>query len=87
MSSCKESLFDLLPLERRDLGIGSDSFRLMGAWLGAGAGGGAGRLHQTRRSPAVSSVEQSLEMEMSVTQLECSVRGELMGQPDTASQI
>ena len=88
MSSCKESLFDLLPLERRDLGMGSDSFRLMGAWLlRAGAGGGAGRLHQTRRSPAVSSVEQSEEMEMSVTQLECSVRGELMGQPDTASQI
>ena len=76
----------MLPLERRDLGIGSDSFRLIGAWL-LGAGGGAGRLHQTRRSPAVSSVEQSLEMEMSVTQLECSVRGELMGQPVTASQI
>ena len=64
-----------------------DPQAVAGAGWRAGAGGGAGRLHQTRRSPAVSSVEQSEEMEMSVTQLACSVRGELMGQPVTASQI
>ena len=78
----------LLPLERRDLGMGSESFLLMGWWWPEGvAGGGAGRLHQTSLSPAVSSVEQSEEMEMSVTHEECSDSGELMLAPDTASQI
>ena len=51
------------------------------------AGGGAGRLHQTSLSPAVRRVEQSEEMEMSVTHEECSDSGELMLAPDTASQI
>ena len=46
-----------------------------------------GRLHQTRRSPAVSSVEQSEEMEISVTQEECRDSGELILAPDTESQI
>ena len=51
------------------------------------AGGGAGRLHQTSLSPAVRRVEQSEEIEMSVTQEEWSDSGELMLAPDTASQI
>ena len=42
-------------------------------------------LHQTIRSPAVRRVEQSEEMERSVTQLEWRERGELMGDPVTAS--
>ena len=76
---------DLLPLDLLDLGMGSESFLLAGNC--AGVGGGGGMDHQTNLSPAVRRVEQSEEMEMSVTQLECSVRGELMGQPVTASQI
>ena len=59
----------LLPLDLLDLGIGSDSFLLL-AIEGGGTTVGLGRLHQTRRSPAVSKVEQSEEMETSVTQLE-----------------
>ena len=43
-------------------------------------------LHQTSLSPAVRRVEQSEEMERSVTQLEWRVRGELMGIPVKASQ-
>ena len=84
MSSCRESLFDLLPLDLLDLGMGSESFLLAGRWRQGGAG--AGMLHQTSLSPAVSRVEQSEEMERSVTQLEWRVRGELMGDPVTASQ-
>ena len=83
MSSCRESLLDLLPLDLLDLGMGRESFLLAGRWQG---GGGAGMLHQTSLSPAVRRVEQSEEMERSVTQLEWSVRGELMGDPVTASQ-
>ena len=86
MSSCRESLFDLLPLDLLDLGMGRDSFLLAGRWWEAGAGGGGGMLHQTSLSPAVRRVEQSEEMERSVTQLEWSERGELMGDPVTASQ-
>ena len=100
MSSCMESLLDLkiilmhkqipfllvsylLPLDLLDLGIGSESFLLAGVWVG---GGGGGRLHQTNLSPAVKRVEQSLEMETSVTQLEWSDMGELILAPLTASQ-
>ena len=86
MSSCRESLFDLLPLDLLDLGMGRDSFLLAGRWWEDGAGGGGGMLHQTSLSPAVRRVEQSEEMERSVTQLEWSERGELMGDPVTASQ-
>ena len=43
-------------------------------------------LHHTSLSPAVRRVEQSEEMERSVTQVEWRVRGELMGLPVTASQ-
>ena len=86
MSSCRESLLDLEPLDLRDLGMGSESFLLAGAW-GVWEGGGQGRLHQISLSPAVSSVEQSEEMAMSVTQVEWRVRGELILAPDTASQI
>ena len=46
-----------------------------------------GRLHQTNLSPAVRSVEQSEEMETSVTQLEWRLMGELRLRPVTASQI
>ena len=84
MSSWRESLLDLLPLDLLDLGMGSESFLLAGRWWQGG--GGAGILHQTSLSPAVRRVEQSEEMERSVTQLEWSVRGELMGEPVTASQ-
>ena len=84
MSSCRESLLDLLPLDLLDLGIGSESFLLAGSR--GGEGGGGGMLHQTSLSPAVRRVEQSEEMERSVTQLEWRVRGELMGDPVTASQ-
>ena len=86
MSSCRESLLDLLPLDLLDLGMGSESFLLAGRWWEAGGRGGGGMLHQTSLSPAVRRVEQSEEMERSVTQLEWSVRGELMGEPVTASQ-
>ena len=51
------------------------------------AGGGAGSDHQTSLSPAVRRVEQSEEMEMSVTQEECRDSGELILAPDTESQI
>jgi len=68
-SSWPESLLDLLPQDLLALGIGSDSFLLL-AIEGGGTTVGLGRLHQTRRSPAVSKVEQSEEMETSVTQLE-----------------
>ena len=84
MSSCRESLLDLLPLDLLDLGMGRESFLLAGRWW-EGRGGG-GMLHQTSLSPAVRRVEQSEEMERSVTQLEWRVRGELMGIPVTASQ-
>ena len=86
MSSCRESLLDLEPLDLRDLGMGSESFLLAGVWV-VWEGGGQGRLHQISLSPAVSSVEQSEEMAMSVTQVEWRVRGELILAPDTASQI
>ena len=86
MSSCRESLFDLLPLDLLDLGMGSESFLLAGRWCEEGGGGGGGMLHQTSLSPAVRRVEQSEEMERSVTQLEWRVRGELIGDPVTASQ-
>ena len=89
MSSCRESLLDLEPLDLRDLGMGSESFLLAGVWVVwvVWEGGGQGRLHQISLSPAVSSVEQSEEMAMSVTQVEWRVRGELILAPDTASQI
>ena len=76
----------LLPLDLLDLGMGRDSFLL--AWFRwGGVGGGVGRLHQTNLSPAVRSVEQSEEMETSVTQLEWRLMGELRLRPVTASQI
>ena len=84
MSSWRESLLDLLPLDLRDLGMGSESFLLAGNC--AGVGGGGGMDHQTNLSPAVRRVEQSEEMERSVTQVEWRERGELMGQPVTVSQ-
>ena len=51
----------LLPLLRRALGKGNESFLRRGADVegGVGAGAAGGRDHQTRRSPAVSRVEQS----------------------------
>ena len=68
--------------------MGSESFLRMGVcWPEGVAGGGAGRLHQTSLSPAVRRVEQSEEMQMSVTQEEWSDSGELMLSPDTAFQI
>ena len=51
----------LLPLLRRALGKGNESFLRRGADVegGVGAGAAGGRDHQTSRSPAVSRVEQS----------------------------
>ena len=51
----------LLPLLRRALGKGNESFLRRGAAVegGVGVGAAGGRDHQTSRSPAVSRVEQS----------------------------
>ena len=76
---------DLLPLDLLALGMGRDSFLLLCA--GGGTRVGLGRLHHTRRSPAVSRVEQSEEMQTSVTQLEWRGRGEEREAPVMASQI
>ena len=40
MSSCRESLLDLLPLDLLDLGMGSESFLLAGRWRQGGEGRG-----------------------------------------------
>ena len=76
----------LPPLDLLDLGIGKDSFLLL-LLRGGGAVVGLGRLHQTRRSPAVRRVEQSEEIQTSVTQLECRGSGGERDAPVTASQI
>ena len=76
----------MLPLDLLDLGMGRESFLLI-ILEGGGVTVGVGKLHQTKRSPAVRSVEQSVEIETSVTQLEWRGRGEEREAPVMASQI
>ena len=59
----------LQPLDLLELGIGRNNFLLLFS-CGGGVVVGLGRLHQTRLSPAVRRVEQTEEMETSVTQLD-----------------
>ena len=77
----------MLPLDLLDLGIGRDSFLLLMLAAGRTVVVGLGRLHQTRRSPAVSRVEQSEDIATSVTQSAWTERGEERDVPVTASQI
>ena len=86
VSTDVEMVTYLLPLVLLDLGMGRDNFLLL-LFSGGGVVVGLGRLHQTRRSPAVRRVEQSEDMETSVTQLECRERAGERDAPVTASQI